>query len=517
MNSSFLGRRPRPTWQLLVATAWQSALLIGAIGMLSAALAAPAGPPSLTLSACRLKGVSHEARCGVLRRALDPARPDGPQIDLHVAVLPALARNKLPDPVFFFAGGPGQSAISLAGPVSSMMGRFLNRRDLVLIDQRGTGDSAPLTCDAENTPTRSLREAIEPGREIAQLKTCRERLQQLPYGDLRFFTTVLASADAEAVRQALGLGPVNVVGGSYGTRAVLDYLRQYPGSVRRAVIDGVAPPDMVLMRSLGVDAQLALDRLVDDCEKTPSCHQPYPQLRAQLAALWASLPREVTVDHPVTGVRETVTLSRDALASMLRQPLYVPALASALPAAIDAASQGRFNPLFTLATGLSSPGKGRGLAMGMHFSVVCAEDAPRLGAAGPAPTGEMGASAEQLYRQVCADWPRGGVPPAFYAMPPSPVPVLVMSGAIDPVTPPRHGEAAARALGPQAVHVVVPNAGHGVSSLGCLRDVVYRFVNQPDPARALAEVKADAACAGQVPRPPAFVPVHAPSASGVKP
>jgi pimeloyl-ACP methyl ester carboxylesterase len=502
--------RPTVLW-----TVWWTVLLLTA----ATAMAAPPPANSLQLSACRLKGVSHEARCGVLRRALDPARPDGPQVDLHVAVLPALARNKLPDPVFFFAGGPGQSAISLAGPLSGLLGRFLNRRDVVLIDQRGTGESAPLECDTDSAPTRPLRESIEPGREIAQLKACRERLQVLPYGDLRFFTTVLASADAEAVRQALGLGPVNVMGGSYGTRAVLDYLRQYPGSVRRAVIDGVAPPDMVLMRSLGVDAQSALDQLLDDCDKTAQCHQHYPQLRAQLAALWASLPREVTVDHPVTGLRETLTLSRDALASMLRQPLYLPALASALPAAIDAAAKGQFNALFSLATGMGSPGKGGGLAMGMHFSVVCAEDAPLLAAAGPAPAaaGEFGGAAEQLYRQVCADWPRGAVPPAFYTIPPSPVPVLVMSGASDPVTPPRHGERVAKALGPQAVHVVVPHAGHGVMSLACLRDVVYHFVDQSDPVTALAAVRTEARCASQLPRPPAFVPVQAPNPSEVKP
>jgi dienelactone hydrolase len=149
--------------------------------------------------------------------------------------------------------------------------------------------------------------------------------------------------------------------------------------------------------------------------------------------------------------------------------------------------------------------------MGMHFSVVCAEDAPRLALAGPAPGGDFGDASERLYRQVCADWPRGEVPAAFYTVPASPVPVLVMSGAIDPVTPPRHGQRVAQALGAQAVHIVVPNAGHGVMSLGCLRDVIYRFVDQPDGAQALANVKADAACASHLPRPPAFVPVRAAS------
>ena len=230
------------------------------------ALAGPAlAKAPLTLQPCRLKGVEHDALCGSLARPLDPGRPDGTQIEIRVAVLPAVARNKKADPVLFFAGGPGQSAIDLAGMLSRMYSRFLNRRDLILIDQRGTGRSAPLMCDPES-PTRPLVDSIDPSRQAKLVLECRDALQKLPYGDLRQFTTSIGVADADAVREALGVARVNLIGGSYGTRAVLDYMRQFPGSVRRAVIDGVAPPDMSRPGSFSSETQRAFDALLADCD-----------------------------------------------------------------------------------------------------------------------------------------------------------------------------------------------------------------------------------------------------------
>jgi pimeloyl-ACP methyl ester carboxylesterase len=218
-------------------------------GFLAALLAlAPcvsAGPasaaPTAELKPCRLRGLEHDALCGVLKRPLDPARPQGPQIDLHYAVLPALARNKRPDPVFFLAGGPGQSAIELAGLVSSEFARTLNRRDVVLIDQRGTGRSAPLRCEEADELMRPLSDLLDEAIQRQRVSACRTRLQALPYGDLRFFTTTLAMADLEAVRAALGAARINLVGASYGTRAALEYMRLYPAAVRRVVLDGTAP------------------------------------------------------------------------------------------------------------------------------------------------------------------------------------------------------------------------------------------------------------------------------------
>ena len=469
------------------------------------ALAGPAlAKAPLTLQPCRLKGVEHDALCGSLARPLDPGRPDGTQIEIRVAVLPAVARNKKADPVLFFAGGPGQSAIDLAGMLSRMYSRFLNRRDLILIDQRGTGRSAPLMCDPES-PTRPLVDSIDPSRQAKLVLECRDALQKLPYGDLRRFTTSIAVADADAVREALGVARVNLIGGSYGTRAVLDYMRQFPGSVRRAVIDGVAPPDMSLPGSFSSDTQRAFDALLVDCEADAGCSSRFPTLRAQWKAVLGSTPREITVVHPVTGRDERLVLTRDILLGLVRLPLYSPSLAAGLPFAISEAASGRFEAIVGLASAMgTSGGRSLELAMGMHFSVVCSEDMPLVGKNADKPGSDFGDAALSMYRQACAAWPRGEVAPAFYTLPPAPAPTLVLSGGDDPATPPRHGECVAKALGARARHVIVPHAGHGTLSLACLRDAVYRFIDNEDDAAALAGVLGDARCVGDMPRPPAF-------------
>jgi pimeloyl-ACP methyl ester carboxylesterase len=457
---------------------------------------------------CRLQGVEHEAWCGSVRRPLDPVRPAGPQIDIQFAVLPALARNRKPDPVLFFAGGPGQSAIELAGALARLFGRLGNRRDIVLIDQRGTGRSAPLRCDAP-APAQPLAETSDAGRQLARLRACRSRLQELPYGDLRQFTTTVAMQDADAVRRALGVERVNLVGASYGTRAALDYLRQFPQVVRRVVIDGVAPPDMAMPAAFSIDNQSAWDALLAACDADPVCRKRYPRLRDDWRALLGGLPRQVRVRHPVTGAEETLTLTRELVLGFVRQPLYVPALAAGLPMAVTAAAQGRYEPLLGLSSALAS-GRGDQLAEGMHFSVICAEDLPRQAGVTDPPGADFGDADARQYRLVCADWPRGDVPAAFYRIPAANVATLVLSGGADPATPPRHGERVTRALGARARHVVVPQAGHGVMALPCMRDVLFRFIDAPTDDEAL-QVSAD--CASATPRPVVFVPVAA-SASG---
>jgi len=488
-----------------------AAAALAALAMPAQAAATPPGGLPVDLKPCRLPGVAYEAWCGKLARPLDPAAPSGPAINVHYAVLPAAARNKKPDPVLFFAGGPGQSAITLAGTVSRLMGRVSNRRDVVLIDQRGTGLSAPLACERDS-PTRPLAEQADLTLYAARLAACRTALQALPHGNLRLYTTTIAMQDADAVRAKLGAASVNLVGGSYGTRAALEYQRQFPQHVRRSVIDGVAPPDMVLPVSFSPDAQASFDALLAACEADAACKLRYPRLREDWHGLLASPPRDVSVLHPLTGKPERLTVTRDMVLGLVRLPLYAPTIASALPLAVTEAARGRFEPLVGLSTALTS---GRGGArrmemfMGMHLSVVCAEDWPRAAMAADRPGPDFGNAFTEAYRTACADWPRGEVPAAFYEVPAAKTAVLVLSGGADPVTPPRHGERVAKALGAMARHVVVAQAGHGVISMPCMRDVVFRFIDAADDVAAL---KVDATCVGAVPRPSAFMPVTADAA-----
>lgn len=490
------------------AARWRSAALAALATVAAPALHAQADTAT---TPCRVPGLANEVRCGVLQRPLDPARPAGPQLDVHYVIVPAVARRRLPDPVFLLAGGPGQSAIALAPAVLPLYTRLNNRRDIVFVDQRGTGRSAPLEC--EDTRHAPLAEAAGTEAQLAQLRRCLARLASTApltsADDLRFFTTPIAMQDLDAVRARLGAERINLVGASYGTRAALDYARQFPDRLRRSVLDGVAPPDMVLPASGGVDTQAAFDAMLADCERRPACRRAHPNLRAEWVGLLTSLPKEVNAAHPLSGRRETFTLDRDRLLGAVRGPLYAPSLAAGLPQAIGEAAAGRYEALLGLSAALSNR-RGGPLAMGMHFSVLCAEDGPRLTSEKPADLGPASSAAAfvdhaaRLYQRVCAFWPRGTVAEDFYRIPTAATAALLLSGGLDPATPPRHAERVARALGPKALQVIVPNAGHGLLGVGCVRELLFRFIDAVDDASARA---VDASCVNDIPRPPAFEPV----------
>lgn len=473
------------------------------LGTTAQAAPASAGAKELTRP-CRIEGMANELQCGSIKRPLNPAEAQGTQIDIRFVVVPAMARNKQPDPVLVLAGGPGQSAINIAPMMISRLARLNNRRDLVFIDQRGTGKSAPLQCaDEEQLP---MAEGLDANAQFQRLERCRQDLSKLPYGDLRYFSTSVAMQDFEAVRVALGAPAWNLIGGSYGTRAALEYLRLFPAQVRRTVIDGVAPPDMALPASISTDGQAALEASFKACEKEPACASQFPQLRQQWAGLLQSLPRKISVLHPLTGLPESFSLSREMLLRAVRLPLYAPSLAAALPTAIAAASQGRFEGLLGLSSAFGGGRAGK-LAQGMHFSVVCAEDMPRLADSKDAAGADFGQDQAQFYTQACKNWPRASIAPDFYKLPPAPSPVLLLSGGADPVTPPRHGERVAKALGAtqaqRVQHIVVPEAGHGVMGLGCMRELLFRFIDAKTDAQALPQ---DASCASKIPRPTVFMP-----------
>jgi len=521
-------------------------LAAGAAVAAAALLATPAtakteGGPPLPWPAepvrCHLPGLATPLRCASLSRPLNPAADAGPRFALHYAVLPAQARVKAADPVVFLVGGPGQSALALAGPLAARFARLNAQRDLVFVDQRGTGRSAPLVCpdDEPAAVLQPLDQAWSLPDRLARLAACRQALAGLPHGDLRLYTTSLAMADLEALRQTLGVAQLNLIGASYGTRAGLEYLRQHPQRVRRLLLDGVVPPDMRLPEAARLDNQAAWQAVLAACRQEAACQQRHPDLAGQWAGVLASLPRQVQLQHPVTGQPQTVQLTATHLHSAVRAVLYAPALAAGLPEAVALAARGQFQPLLALASGLS-PG-GMALATGMHFSVLCAEDLPgstpaavvsAVSAAKPgaaagtqasaptaapsaaqsAPAGEapgLGDDLAVLYGQVCADWPRGQPAPGFAQVPASPAPVWLLSGGLDPVTPPRHGERVARSLGPLARHSVVPAWGHGVLGLACSGPAVQRFIQSDEAAQAAAQADALLGkCAAAVPRPPAL-------------
>lgn len=449
---------------------------------------------SAKTSPCRVPDFPQELRCGVVQRPLNPADPAGKKIDVHYMVLPSQDKNKLHDAVFLLAGGPGQSAVSLAGFGQTMLGRLNKRRDLVFVDQRGTGRSASLSC-----PELERSEDVDEDEQLLRKSAiCLNRLQTLPHGDLRFYSTSIAVQDLEAVRQMQGYGRINLVGASYGTRVGLEYLRQFPDSVKRLVLDGVVPPDMNLPAE---DAQAALDGLFQDCQKEPGCHAAYPDLATRWQQLLAMAPRQVSVTHPRLGTPFSFRMSHDILLGMVHKTLYSPVSVSGLPYALTQAGQGNYQPLVTLSGATNAPGPA-GINYGMHFSVWCSEMFARPL---PAPRDEFEKLMNNQYQKVCKNWPRAAIPPDFFTIPPARVPVLLLSGGIDPVTPIRHGKTVAQALGPQALHVTVDHAGHGLLAQGCVREVVNRFLSAREDTEAL---KTDISCVRQIPRPLAWQPLQ---------
>ena len=481
------------------------------VGLL--ALAPAFAQPVIALTPCRIPGLPQEVRCGVIQRPLDATRPKGTQIDIHYAVLPAVARRKREDAVFFIAGGPGQSAIDLMPHVQPLFNRLNQRRDIVFVDQRGTGRSAPLRCDPPKTNTLiSWAQSSDLTQSLQDAQDCLKKLNALPWvthpSDIGQFTTPQAMQDLNAVRAQLGAKTINLVAASYGTRAALDYQRQFPQTVRRMVLDGVVPPNMALHNSSGVDAQAALDAVWAACSTEPACLKRFGDLRTTWQQLLQSLPRDQLVNDPRTGQSEVLTITRDMVLAAVRAPLYAPILAAALPQALHDAASGRWEGLAALASA-TAPRNSPPLYSGMHLTVVCAEDVKRAPAsAGAAQTAtDFGDALSQRYAAICPLWPTSDIPSAFYQLKPSSAPVLLLSGGVDPVTPPRHAKQVAQALGNKITQVVVPQAGHGLMSLPCVPDLVFRYLDTPDSQTP----QVDGGCLQSLPRPLSF------SLSGVAP
>ncbi|MEM7611979.1 MAG: alpha/beta hydrolase [Pseudomonadota bacterium] len=474
------------------------ALVLAIVALLHAL---PLNGNALELAPCRIDAgpaiPTAKARCGEFDVAEDPANPDGTRIQLSVALVPALNVEPMPDPLVLFAGGPGQSAIESYLMLRRAFEAIRSERDILLVDQRGTGNSNKLACaiDEEDLATMDidLETAVEQTRE------CRDALP----GDPRFYTTSVAVDDLNAVREALGYEQLNLWGGSYGTRVALHYMRKYPQHTRSVMLDGVAPADFVLGPALAIDAQASLNDLFDRCAETPSCQNAFPDLRDQFSELTGRLatsPVTVTVAHPRTGIAAEQLLNESALAAVIRLSSYSPVMRSMVPLMIDEAANERYTMLASQALTLNE-GFADMLAMGMHNAVVCSEDAPLFDDIADLDALQrtyMGDFQFRFLRESCAIWPKGIVDDQFKTPVSSDLPVLLLSGEYDPVTPPSNAEHAMATLS-NALHVVAPSQGHIISSLGCVPKLLGEFVAETDVSEL------DTSCVDRLGPKPFFV------------
>jgi pimeloyl-ACP methyl ester carboxylesterase len=478
-------------WRGLFAAAWCGAI----------ACASPPNGSSLQLSSCRLDPAGVEARCAAIRVFEDRAAGAGRELTLRVAVLPALGGNTQPDPLFMLVGGPGQAATEAAPQILERLHEVRQSRDVVLVDQRGTGASHPLDCkEDENEP---LSRRFAPTLDLAETRACLSALD----ADTTRYVTPLAMDDLDEVRQKLGYERINLWGGSYGTRAALVYYRQHPERVRSLILDGAAPPAIKLQLLLPRQAERALQLALGDCEKDPECRRAFPDVRAALALLFEELSgsaRALTLLHPRTHAPEELRIDRPGLSMAVLQALYVPDLTRLLPLAVDRAKSGDYGPWVAMASAFSER---LGLSSGMFLSVVCAEDIRRIS---PAEARELtagtflGAEWLERLRAQCSEWPNALLPDSYYAPISGDVPALILSGDLDPVTPPEWGELTARELS-SSRHVVVPGAAHGVSVVGCVPRLIREFLETRDASGL------DLGCLAHSTRPAFFTSLAGPA------
>jgi pimeloyl-ACP methyl ester carboxylesterase len=429
---------------------------------------------TLALHECRLPNLSSLAQCGAIEVPEDRSKPDGRKITIFAAVLPANTLSPREDPLLILAGGPGQAASSLA-PFVSRLGQVRRSRDVVLIDQRGTGRSSPLSCVAFKPRDDDVLDT-DP---LPRARQCADDLRTQGV-DAAQYTTTAWIADLEAMRGALGYARWNLWGGSYGTRVALEYLRRYPDRIRTATLDSVVPPSMISTLDVWRGRQATFDAVLHACNEADACRNAHPDPAAALRTIATSLGptgRDIDVVDPRTGALTSLHITFDAVLALLQSFLYVPEWSSLLPEMLGLTAAGDFGPLVAatqaMATNLTEE-----VNAALHYSVTCAEDVPRITpeAAAKALAGLPARGIADNVLAVCGVWPRGTTPADFAQPVSSDKPVLLFSGALDPVTPPANGALVASSLS-HSKHVVARGYGHIVSPNACGPRLVATFVD----------------------------------------
>lgn len=436
----------------------------------------------LALEDCRLRselgGGSVAARCGWLSVPENREQPGGKQVRLHVAVLPSLRLEPAGDPLFVLSGGPGQAAGDFYISIAPALSRIRRDRDIVVVDQRGTGRSNRLDCsfpeesDAAFNNPQKLREIV---------RSC---LASLP-GDPRYYTTSVAVRDLDDVRAALGYQQIDLYGVSYGTRVAQHYMRRHPERVRTAVLDGVVPPELPLGPTVAIDAQAAIDAAFARCTEDAQCNRAFPNVAGSFSTLRSRLqsqPISLSVPDPLSAEPTATRLGAAELSAAVRLLSYSDETMSTVPLLIHEAQigqpQGLAAQYLMIRRSLDQQ-----IANGMHFAVVCSEDAPRWDQANVSESAMaatyIGTSFMSAMRTVCEQWPRGPVDPEFNAPLVSALPTLILSGGNDPVTPARYGEQIHRGLS-KSKHLVLAGQGHGQIGVGCVPRIVAEFIATGD-------------------------------------
>jgi pimeloyl-ACP methyl ester carboxylesterase len=345
----------------------------------------------------------------------------------------------------------------------------------VLVDQRGTGRSNRMDCEL---PDDSELVTVDPQKLQELVRECRARLP----GDPRYYTTSIAVRDLEDVRAALGYQKLNLYGISYGTRVAQHYMRRHPERVRTAILDGAVPAEVALGPDVAIEAQHAIDSTLQRCARDESCAREFPDIPAQFTALQEKLrkqPVSISIPHPLTGSITSTTLDAARFSAAVRLLSYADETVSTLPLLIHEAQSLREPQALAAQYLRVASDIQEQIAAGMHFAVVCSEDAPRWSQ--ESVTEEalaktyMGTAFMSGMRAVCEQWPRGLVDADFGRPLQTSVPTLILSGSNDPVTPQRYADQIMKGVR-DGKHLIGAGQGHGQLATGCIPRLTAKFI-----------------------------------------
>ena len=455
---------------------------------------------SLQFKPCSLvsplpNGEPLEAQCTTLSVPEEHGKQGGRTIALNIAWIPPRnTSDPAADPVFFLAGGPGQAAVATFPGLAPVFKDVMKDRGVVLVDQRGTGKSNPLNCKSEG----SEQNGSDPAAARAWIEGCIAELSKK--ADLRRYTTTDAVADLEAVRKAIGADTINLVGVSYGTRMAQQYALRHPQHVRTLTLDSPVPNTLGLGNIFAGNLDSALQAQFALCKESPTCKQRMGDPRAELQSVLTRLranPVEVTYRDGSTGEEVTETITADHVAGLVRMYAYMPAVGALLPQLIREASQGRYANLMALAKMMQGD-LAESMSMGMQMSVICTEDADSMVVRAEDADTVLGNRMVESMAAMCEAWPKGDKPADFNTALKGELPVLVLTGEFDPVTPPKYGEEIANKGLPKARWLDLKGQGHSVLGAGCMPKLFAQFIEKAD-AKAL-----DAKCLDKLAYVPPF-------------
>jgi pimeloyl-ACP methyl ester carboxylesterase len=453
---------------------WALTLIIGLV-LAGIHLHAQSNDPRLRLDTNRFNLPREKISRGSYAVFEDREARSGRMIHLDLIILHATGPHPKPDPLFYLAGGPGQSNVDMhRGYVESWLRQ---ERDIVFVNMRGTGGDNNLQCELHGGDG-NIQGYLENTFDVDEFRACLDELRKK--FDLTKYSTPLAMDDLNDVRKALGYERINLMGTSGGTRSILVYMRRHPESVRSAILIGVAP--LALRNPLyhPWGAQHALELLFEECSGDSACSRAFPNLEEEFWTVLERLedgPVPVRIANPVTEEMIELELSRNAFTEAIRSMMYSVRLSRMVPWCIHQAFLGNFRPVTEEAI-MRERGLQRGLSLGLLLCVTCSEDVARIRPE------DVERETKGSYRgdvrvrsqmAVCDIWPKTELPPNYADPVNVDIPVLLFSGTMDPVTPPRWGEEAARHL-PNSLHVVVPG-GHGVFG-SCTDSIMLDFLSK---------------------------------------